>query len=147
ILAGNPGKRPLNSNEPKPKTGRPRCPSWLDADAKRKWRALVPELERLGLLTVVDGDALAAYCQAWAEFKLATETLRPDGRTFTTDSGSLPPHPAVAQQRSAWQAVRAFAALFGLDPSSRTRLSVAPVPPARVMTRNRGTDSGICDGG
>src|SRR5262245_49052877 len=105
-----------NMNAPKPTPGRPRCPAWLDHEAKRKWKALIPELERIGLLTVVDGDALAAYCVAWSELKHATETLEREGRHFKTESGYLAPHPAVAQQRSAWHAVRAFAGLFGLDP-------------------------------
>jgi P27 family predicted phage terminase small subunit len=96
----------------------------LDAEAKRKWTELVPELLRLRLLTIVDGDTLAAYCQAWAEFRLATVTLTKQGRTFKTSTGYLTPHPAVAQQRSAWAAIRAFASLFGLDPSSRSRLRV-----------------------
>ena len=84
IRAGNPGKRPLPTDEPQPMPGRPRCPEWLDPAAKAKWRALVPELERLGLLTRLDGDALAAYCQAWAEVREATRTLRRDrGRKLT----------------------------------------------------------------
>lgn len=123
IQNGNPGKRPLNANEPRPRLATPKCPAWLDAEAKRKWRQLARELSALGLLTAIDGDTLAAYCQAWAEFKLATETLAKEGRTFRTVSGYLAPHPAVAQQRSAWQAVRAFAALFGLDPADRSRIN------------------------
>lgn len=126
ILEGNPAKRPLNPHEPMPKRGRPRCPSFLDREAKAKWKALVPELDRLGLLTIVDGDALAAYCQAWSEFRTSTETLRREGRTFKSQSGYLTPHPAVAQQRTAWQAIKAFASLFGLDPSSRSRLKAPP---------------------
>lgn len=35
VLEGNPGKRPLNANEPKPKKKAPRCPSWLEEEAKR----------------------------------------------------------------------------------------------------------------
>ena len=126
VLRGNPGKRPLNANEPLPKRGRPRCPSWLDDVAKAKWKALVPELDRLGLLTIIDGDVLAAYCQAWAEFEAATKLLREEGRTCHGGSGGLKAHPAIAMQRTAWRAIRDFAALFGLDPSSRTRLSVPP---------------------
>lgn len=129
VLQGNPGRRPLNGQEPQPKATPPRCPPWLDDAAKAKWKALVPELSRLGILTIVDGDALAAYCQAWAEFKTATETLRLTGRTFETATGNLLPHPAVAQQRSAWTAIKAFAALFGLDPSSRSRLHVPDPKP------------------
>lgn len=115
---------------------RPKCPAWLDKAAKSRWRALVPELERLGLLTIIDGDALAAYCQAWAEFEIATRTLQAEGRTFRTESGYLAPHPAVAQQRSAWNAVKTFAALFGLDPADRSQLNV-PTPTGRVIARDR----------
>jgi P27 family predicted phage terminase small subunit len=137
ILTGNPGKRPLNAEEPHPSAAIPVCPAWLDSDAVDKWDALAPELARLGLLTIIDGDALAVYCQAYAEFKHATETLRREGR-FVKAGGEmvvvdgklslacfqLQPHPAVAQQRSAWSAIKSFAALFGLDPSSRSRLHV-----------------------
>lgn len=119
-----------------PKRGRPKCPDWLSEEAKRSWRRLVPELDRLGLLTIVDGNALAGYCQAWAEFRIATETLEREGRTIMSGGGQtvfangktvirlgqVITHPAVAQQRSALAHLRAFEALFGLDPSSRTRL-------------------------
>src|SRR4051812_963222 len=103
ILAGNPGKRPLNAAEPKPDPKPPVCPAWLDDAAKTKWRATVKELSRLGVLTSIDGDALAAYCQAWAEFQWATKTLRKEGRVIKTGSGYAQPHPAIAMQRSAWQ--------------------------------------------
>lgn len=127
ILAGNPGRRPLNDQEPKPSSSPVRCPAWLDDEAKKKWRALVPELKRLGLLTLVDGDALAAYCQAWAEFRAATEQISKEGRTATLENGRVLSHPAVAQQRSAMQVIRQFSQLFGLDPSSRSALK-APHP-------------------
>jgi P27 family predicted phage terminase small subunit len=126
VLRGNPGKRALNAAEPMPARGIPDCPEWLDDVAKAKWDALVPELDRLGLLTVVDGDVLACYCQAWAEFQEATEILQSEGRTCEGGSGGTKMHPAVTMQRTAWKAIRDFAALFGLDPSSRTRLAVPP---------------------
>ena len=91
----------------------------------------------MGLLTVVDGQALAGYCQAWAEFEAATKTIQAEGRTIkepivgTVDGvvevvgNKIKPHPAVAQhRRSAWAAIRAFASLFGFDPSSRSRMHV-----------------------
>jgi len=123
-LTGNPGKRPLSRKEPKPTARVPKCPDWLDGEAKKKWKELVPELSRLKLLTIVDGDALATYCQAWAEFRQATEELRKESRYITLESGYVQSHPAVAQQRSAWATLKTFAALFGLDPSSRSKLSV-----------------------
>ena len=34
VLEGNPGKRSLNTNEPKPVKKAPRCPAWLEDEAK-----------------------------------------------------------------------------------------------------------------
>ena len=124
ILEGNPGKRPINTLEPQPDSTIPKCPAWLDAEAKRQWKRLAPELARLGLLTSVDGESLAAYCQAWSELRSATELLQKEGRVVETAAGGQKPHPAISMQRTAWMAIRAYAAMFGLDPSSRARLSV-----------------------
>lgn len=124
VLEGNPGKRPLNQNEPKPKPIAPKCPSWLDKEAKREWKRVAPELERLGLLTVVDGAALAAYCQAYARWKQAEEIIKREGMTVTTESGYVMPHPAVKIAEKAQQLIKAFCAEFGLTPSSRSRMSL-----------------------
>ena len=35
-LEGNPGKRPLNANEPKPERKAPRCPGWLATPDERR---------------------------------------------------------------------------------------------------------------
>ena len=122
ILSGS--RKPRNTREPMPPRGRPRCPEWLDAAAKRKWKSLVPILDRVGILTVVDGDALTVFCQAMSELQWASETIRKEGRTIKLASGFMQPHPAVAMQRSAWAAVKTFGALLGLNPSARTALSV-----------------------
>lgn len=127
LAQGNPGRRPLNADEPMPLRGCPACADWLHEYAKEVWAEVVPELDRLGLLTVVDRPALTALCQAWAEFRLATETLAKEGRTTVSPvSGVVHSHPAVQQQRTAWKAIQNFSSLFGLDPSSRTRIKVPP---------------------
>ena len=36
VLEGNPGHRPLNKKEPMPKGKLPRCPEWLEDDAKKE---------------------------------------------------------------------------------------------------------------
>jgi hypothetical protein len=58
LLRGNPGKRALNKEEPKPRPVLPEPPGHLDTGAKREWRRVAPELHQLGLLTVLDVDAL-----------------------------------------------------------------------------------------
>ena len=128
ILQGNPGHRKLNKAEPKPRDGAPNCPTWLSAEAKAEWRRLVPELEEIGLLSLVDRMALTTLCQAWAEFYEATKILEKEGRTFTTIAGYIVQHPAVAMQRSAWAGVKSFCSLFGLDPSSRSRMQLPEKP-------------------
>lgn len=107
-----------------PRPGRPRCPGWLDGEAKRLWRELVPELEAAGVLTVVDGGALACLCEAWGEFRRLTELLRQEGPLVTGSDGRRVAHPAITLRRGAWKAYKDFSALFGLDPTNRARLSV-----------------------
>lgn len=80
IIAGNPGKRSLNKREPQPPADEPSMPAWLSSRAKIEWKRIVPELKRLGLLTAIDLAALACYCQAFAEFEIATRTIDEEGR-------------------------------------------------------------------
>ena len=48
-LEGNPGKRPLNTKEPKPAKKAPSCPKWLEPEAKKEWRRLAKQMEQFGL--------------------------------------------------------------------------------------------------
>src|SRR5690606_36938676 len=85
VLEGNPGKRPLNQNEPKPKPIRPKCPTWLDKEAEKMWRSLAPELESLHLLTIIDVAALAAACQRWYTYVHCEKVIQEDGFTVEID--------------------------------------------------------------
>ena len=130
VLEGNPSKRPMNRNEPKPRPGRPSCPRWLHPEAKREWRRVVPELERLGLLTVVDRAALSTYCQAWARYVEAEAELTKYGGVLGSQKSSyiqVSPYSTISRQNT--QIVRAFCAEFGLTPSSRGRLTVGKLDP------------------
>ncbi len=71
ILEGNPGKRPLNENEPIPPKGNIKCPTWLLPEAKKEWKRLAPSLEAMGVLTMADLTAFEGYCQAYARWKEA----------------------------------------------------------------------------
>jgi phage terminase small subunit len=65
-ITGNPGKRPLNEHEPRPKVEIPECPPELSPSAQREWNRLVDHLAALRLLTSLDRAALAAYCGSYA---------------------------------------------------------------------------------
>ena len=124
VLEGNPGKRPLPRNEPKPRPVSPKRPAWLTGEARREWERLVPELSRLGLLTIVDGAALAGYCQSWADYVGAVKLLKAKGKTFESPNGYVQQRPEVSIAQKSLQLVKAFCAEFGLTPSSRGRLSL-----------------------
>ena len=125
IIEGNPGKRPLGEElRPRPLT--PTRPEWLLPEAKREWTRIVPELERLSLLTIVDRGALAAYCQAWARAVAAEEVIAKEGATYWSATGQWKTRPEVYIAMREWQAVRSFGSEFGLTPASRTRMSVVP---------------------
>lgn len=131
VIEGNRGRRRLNENEPKPRPGRPPCPAWLQLEAKREWRRVVPELDRLGLLAVVDRASLAMYCQEWARYVDAQAQVDKYGSVLkATASGYVQPSPFVAIARQSLTACRTFAAEFGLTPSSRGRMQVPEAAPA-----------------
>jgi len=81
-LHGNPGKRPLNTNEPQPELGIPELPTMLNGEALLEWHRITVELLQLGLMTKVDRAALAAYCQAWGRWVEAEEHLKNGANDF-----------------------------------------------------------------
>lgn len=153
VLEGNPGKRPLPQNEPKPLPISPMCPTWLNADAKRMWKKLVPALEKMRLVTSIDGEALAAACQSygiWVEcekyFKKKDDDGKLFGRTYLYENknGSVNelPRPQVAIGNKALSEFRAFCSEFGLSPASRTRIEIPKFgeedDPMERLLRNQG---------
>lgn len=131
ILEGNPGKRPLNENEPKPIPIAPGCPEWLLEEAKEEWKRLAPELERLGILTIIDRAAFAGYCQSYAKWKKAEKFLKKHGMTIKIPqkdeygnvvSFHLKKFPEVSIANECLKQIRSFASEFGLTPSSRGRI-------------------------
>lgn len=126
VLEGNPGKRPLNVREPKPKPLVPKCPKWLEPLAKKEWKRIVPELENLGLITCVDGAALEAYCQSYARWVQAEQFISKHGTMFKTPSGYVQQVPQVAISQKYMAICKSFLTEFGLSPASRTRLEIKP---------------------
>lgn len=137
VLQGNPGKRPLNKGEPKPTPKAPGCPTWLSLEGKAEWRRVVPELDRIGMLTRVDRAALAVYCSEWAKYVEAQRKVQEDGlvllkheRVATGDGGELiiyvmpTKNPAVLIARDTAIQVRALAVEFGLTPAARAKIDL-----------------------
>ena len=106
----------------------PRCPLWLDADAKAKWKQLAPKLSRAGILSNVDGDALAAYCQAWSRWKAAEEFLQQNGSVLPIKDNAgkvkyLQQVPQVGIAKGLLQVLLRYQNEFGITPASRSNVT------------------------
>jgi P27 family predicted phage terminase small subunit len=95
----------------------PEAPSWLSLSARRIWDNIGGRLLELGLITVVDGEAFAAYCTAVSNLEeiqtaLNKMTERDTGWLILSRAGN-----------SARDQVWKGCARFGLTPADRVRLS------------------------
>ena len=124
-LEGNPGKRAMNSREPKPEKKAPACPKWLEGEAKKEWRRLAKQMEAIGILTEVDRAAFASYCQAYARWKEAEEWITEHGNIVRTPSGYWQTVPQVSIAQTYLKIMNRIAEQFGLTPSSRSRIVAA----------------------
>ena len=87
LLQGNPGKRPINPNEPQPPVEIPSAPDHLNEVAKQEWNRIAEKLERLGLISELDRAALAAYCCAYGRWVEAEEALMKTGPVVRSPNG------------------------------------------------------------
>lgn len=142
-LAGNPGKRALNADEPQYPAANPRVPKGkLPEDAADLWRALAHPMAAAGVLKVTDLPALEMLCLHYAVARAALARLLADGRVevenaegqlFTVSEGlaitveckdGIKKHPAVSVLRESSLAFKSYLSEFGLTPSSRAQIKV-----------------------
>lgn len=122
---GNPGKRPLNDDEPTPKIEAPKPPNHLSCFAKREWRRITPLLLRYGLLSQLDRSALAMYCQAYGRWKKAERELKAEGEVVLSKHGQSYQSPWLSIANKAMDRMNKAISEFGLSPSARTRIKVS----------------------
>jgi len=123
------GKR--NPREPEPAAGVPDRPTWLTDEALQVWDQVAPDLLRLGVLTRIDGNALARYCQHFARYLAAEREVSETGTTVEKTSASGEPagvaeNPAVRQAERLSHLMLRFEQEFGLTPSARSGIHVEP---------------------
>jgi len=90
------------------------------------WLTLCPELEAIGLLTSIDTQAFAVYCESYAELIEAEAELVKGGRTQTTKDGFMRKSPWLAIRDEAHKRMMQIGGQFGFSPASRTRIEVKP---------------------
>lgn len=130
LVLGNPGHRPLNLDEPKPKAKLLSAPPELGVDAKREWVRMAAELYNLGLLTGLDRAALSAYCTCYGRWITAERALArqaaldpsTEALMVRTKKGNVIQNPLVGTANKAMAAMVQYAAEFGMTPSARSRI-------------------------
>jgi P27 family predicted phage terminase small subunit len=130
-LAGNPGRRPLNEDEPKvPAAAIDKVPRSLRGDklAETEWRRLAPLMRRVGLLTEVDRSALVALCQQWSRYQHAHRTAI-KRMIVQARSGYSMPNPYIGIANKALLHCTRLWVELGLTPSARSRVTKVPMEP------------------
>lgn len=127
-LEGNPGKRAIKRG-PTAAAASLTPPDHLTPTAAKFWKKYSPTLSQLGLLTVVDVEAFAALCEAWAFMVVAKKSMRirgtGDAEVVTTDrahGAEKRKHPAFTIYKQAEASYLNLAREFGMTPSSRVGL-------------------------
>jgi P27 family predicted phage terminase small subunit len=116
-LRGNPG----NDKEPTPETGEAETPKGLSKFAIEKWKSLVPELLALGVLTKIDGEALANLCTAYSHQRIAEKAIQRLGTTAI----AIDKHGKFLKHwNDATKIMKQFEVEFGLTPASRSRIRI-----------------------
>jgi P27 family predicted phage terminase small subunit len=126
LLRGNPGKRRINHDEPKPEPGVGAAPEALDGEALKEWHRLGPQLETLGLLTAIDVPVFIAYCQQWGRYIEAEANVSKIGEVVKAPSGYPIINPYLSIANKAYKQCREFWSEFGMTAAARSRISVKP---------------------
>ncbi len=128
LLAGNPGKRKLNAEEPHPEALAPDCPEEIaeDADARREWvRVIAPAIAR-GQITAADRAAAIAHCDLWATWRSQLVAAARHAHVVAVGKHGYPtPNPARGMANKTLLMLMKVDAELGLTPASRSRVKAS----------------------
>lgn len=124
IAEGNPGKRRINGQEPKPAGSLPDCPNHLSAEAKAEWNRIAASLNRIGLLTQVDRATMAGYCQCYGRWVEAELKLAETPAILRLPSGYIQQSPWLTIANKQLELMAKYMVELGLTPASRSRLAI-----------------------
>lgn len=105
-----------------------KAPDWMtDKVARKEWYRLVKELKKIEIIGNLDLNNLAAYCNAYANYRKATDEL--EGQPLIieepTKYGTKKlQNPLIGIQRSYAEEMRKFASTCGLTIDSRLKAAV-----------------------
>lgn len=126
LAENNPGRRPLNTNEPTHPAMGAECPPDLSSPiARAEWKRVAPLLCGSGQVTEVDRSVLIGYCLKYAQWRDLEDEAARHPFVVRSPSGYPIPNPALGMANKAYGLMLKSAAELGITPSSRSRVSVA----------------------
>ena len=125
MAKGNPGKRRLNKQEPKPESDGIEPPNWVTGISREKWDNVVPKLIGMGVMTNADVDTIARYCTMHEQFVKYLDQCRRglDVLVIRDDKGKvkyMQSTPAATMLNKLATSMLRIEQEFGLTPSART---------------------------
>jgi P27 family predicted phage terminase small subunit len=144
LIRGNPGRRPIRP-EPEPPSIEvcPDPPPFVAGYAAEEWRRVAHDLHVIGLLRGVDLQILAGYCQNFAIWRTAIETLADvaakdpvmHGLLIRSADGTPRRNPLVKVAADAGADMLRFANDLGIGPAARARLAASGWEPPRAPSK------------
>ena len=134
LLMGNPGKQKLPKGEPEPDSNIPAPPSVLNDYALEEWNRVTPVLLALGLISDLTVPAVIAYCDAYSDWRTATEELNRIRKEKSglatliqqTSNGNIIPNQLKLVAKAARADMIRYATEFGGTEIAKIRLAIDP---------------------
>jgi P27 family predicted phage terminase small subunit len=143
-LEGNPGHRPLPTDEPTPPVMSrvPDPPDWMEPMAQRAWRVVAGELAGVNLLHQLDMTTLELFAITYAHWRTMIKALAETGhtKTFTDEHGNekySQATPEATQATKYAEQLNKLCRVLGIGPAHRVGLHVG--------TETRSTGNPILD--
>lgn len=118
---------------------RPSMPRTLTGEAAAEWKRIVPELEKMGLLTSLDRAVLIRYCRVWADWVDVDANLQKTGPLIKGRRDGLVRNPLWLLRSDAESTLSDLMKQLGLTPNARLRIGVAHDAPEQEEESDRPT--------
>ncbi len=134
LLDGNPGKRPINTREPKPSPLSADCPvSLVHPVAQQEWKDRIVPAIRIGQITSADYSIALAHCELYADWRDCWAEAEKHERIIMV--GTQPqPNPYRSEARKVRAELWKIDAEIGFTPVSRSRV-IADLPDVAVESK------------
>lgn len=135
-LHGNPGKRPLNEDEPRPGVYLPDKPPYeLTETAQEIFSNKARELFACGILTQLDVEFLAIWAELMDDYITLVKQVRDEGFVYYKQKllydgntrNEPERNPNLITLENLRREIRFYSARLGTEPSARTKLQVVRV--------------------